>query len=345
MPSLSALLYPASYLRYKTAVAASIFLEEVHVLAPSEDSIELVSEKDEINSMRVVPVVAAPLGEKLDDFKNGLKALETWGEQMGLGGNTGFETLYSALMGSQNEDIQGIIGAIKGGNKEDILMASRFFLRLSMDADQRMDQLDKELEQVEMDESRISQLVEGLSVHSREASTTFFIEPLNKAKERLRAWIRTFFAGGKVESSWPLGESISIKDIMDSAYESLSGGQPCVEVARFPMPFHPENSCDPNIPEKVRPAFSKLLDFLQERAMDKPFEVDTHEELTNLIKEIQQTLESDCKTSKRKGAAHMVVTIYPGHSWQEVLLKAAGLTEKDVDDCPFAPIFGSLFLM
>ncbi len=342
MSTKSALLYPTCYLRYKSAVAASLFLDEMLVMAPSEDSVELVSQDREINAMRITPIVASPLGDRLEDFKNGLKALETWGEQLGLGGNTGFETLYSALMNSGNEDIQGIIGAIKGGKKEDILMASRLFLRLSMDADQRMDQLDRELEQVEMDATKISELVEGLSTPKATEGTTFFIEPLNRVRERLRAWIRTFFSGVGVKQCWPVGESVSTKDLMDAAYESLSGGKSSMELARFSIPFQPERLCQEKV-LAVRPLFARLLHILSDGA--KSSEITEDKELEGIKQDIQQTIDIHCEASSQKGAAHMVVTIYPGHSWQEVALKAAGLTEKDVDNCPLPTIYGSLFLV
>ena len=348
MSSASAFLYPACYMKSKSAAAVSLFLDQIFVVAPSEDSTEMVGPGLEINSMKISPILPSSLGDKLNDFKNALKALETWGEQVGLGGNMGFETLYSALSSSGNEDIQGIIGAIKGGKKEDILMASRFFLRLSMDADQRMDEMERELERVETDRSRISELVKGLSSRGQETSGggTYFIEPLDRSRERLRAWTRTFFAGeGQVVNSWPLGESMSVKDLMDSAYESLSEGRSPLEAAAFSIPFHPEELCRAEAAADIRPLFSRLLEMLSEKHGKDAAETTGEQEIEDVVKDLQNTIDADCSSDVGEGSARLLITIYPGYSWQEVLLKAAQVTDIGIKKSPVGSIWGSLFVV
>ncbi len=343
MSSTRAFLYPSCYPRHRSASLASIFLAELLVLAPSEDSVEVMGQELEINSMRVKPVLASPLGDRLDDFKNGLKALEAWGEQLGLGGNTGFETLYSAIETSENEDIQGIIGAIRGGKKEDMIMASRVFLRLSMDADQRMDQLDRELERVEEDQDKISQLVEGLKeAEAGKGPRGCFIEPLNRPRERLKAWTRIFFSGSSQESFWPLGESIAIKDLMDAAYESLSGGRAPLETAAIEIPFHTDSQCAQVGASEIRPLFAKLLELIS-RERDASGQ---DKEVSALSEDIQRAVEKNCGTASHGCQARMVISLYPGHSWQDVLLKAAGLGPDDVDATASGmSVPGSLFLV
>ena len=346
MSAVSALLYPSCYLKYKAAAASSLFLGQVFVLAPSEDSVGLITEAQEVGSMRISPLPAHPLGDKLEDFKNGLKALEAWGEQVGLGGDIGFETLYSALQNSENEDIQGIIGAIKGSKKEDILMASRFFLRLSMEADRRMDMLEQELERVEKDESRISELVGGIKAEGgKQAAGACFIEPLNRPRERLRAWARTFFTGGSAEECWPLGESIAVKDLMDSAYESLSGGGSPLDVVVFSLPPHPARLCREETASAVRPLFARLLEVLSGITGSELTGITGNDEVLSLIRDIQTAMETKCGAGSLEGGARMAVTVYPDHSWQEVLLKAAGLSDIEADMCPVAAMHGSIFLM
>ncbi len=348
MSSVSSFLYPACYLKSKSAAAVSLFLDQVLVLAPSEDSIEMLGPGPEINSMKIAPMLPSSLGEKLDAFKKGLKALETWGEQVGLGGNMGFETLYSALSSSGNEDIQGIIGAIKGGKKEDILMASRFFLRLSMDADKRMDEMERELERVEMDKSRISDLVKGLSSPEQGTSGggTGFIEPLDRSRERLRAWTRIFFAGeGQGENIWPLGESISVKDLMDSAYESLSGGSSPLEAAVFSIPFHPVKLCGAEAAADIRPLFSRLLEMLSGKQGKDALETTGSQKIKDVVRDIQATIDTKCGSGNGDGSAHMVITLYPECSWQEVLCKAAQITDIDINKSLVGTIWGSLFVV
>ena len=343
----SSLLYPACYLKYRSAAAASLFLDEVFVLAPSEDSLDVLEQEKVIDSLNITPILVSPLGEKLEDFKNGLKALEAWGEQLGLGGNTGFETLYAALKNTDNEDIQGIIGAIKGGSPENLLTASRFFLRLSIEADKRTDLLDQELEKVEMDGSKISDLVEGLE-SSWDASAgrkTYFIEPLNRPRERLRAWARTFFAGNRVEHCWPLGESVAIKDLMDSAYESLSGGSACVEAASFPIPLHPAKLCSREASAGIRPLFARLMALLSGKPGQDAAQFVKSEEMADLVRDIKEIMDANCTSGTMEGGARMVVSIYPDHSWQEVLLKATGLKDIQADQCPLDTVYGSLFLV
>ena len=348
MSSASAYLYPACYLKSKSAAAVSLFLDQILVLAPSEDSTEMVAPGLEINSMKISPIVSSSLGDKLDNFKNALKALETWGEQIGLGGNMGFETLYSALSSSGNEDLQGIIGAIKGDKKEDILLASRFFLRLSMDADKRMDEMERELERVETDRSRISDLVKGLSSRGQETSDdgSYFIEPLDRSRERLRAWTRIFFAGKRqVVNIWPLGESISVKDLMDSAYESLSGGRSPLEVAAFSIPFHPEKLCSAEAAADIRPLFSGLLEMLSGKPGNDPAETTGSQKIKDMVKDIGKMIDADCDSGIGEGSARLLITIYPGFSWQEVLIKAAQATDIDINKSPVGTIYGSLFVV
>ncbi len=340
MPSTRALLYPACYPRHRSASLVSLFMEELLVLAPSEDSAEIIGQIDEINSMHITPFLPSPLGDRLEDFQNGLKALEAWGEQLGLGGNTGFETLYSAIETSENEAIQGIIGAIRGGgSKEDLLLASRVFLRLSIDADQRMDQLNRELERVEKDQNRISQLVEGLKdAGQAEGTRRCFIEPLNRARERLKTWTRLFFSAAESpQAFWPLGESITVKDLMDAAYESLTGGRAPLEPAALTVPVHLDEKCIGKAAEEIRHRFSGLLHMIsaQEDAAD----------ISSLTKDIQEALETNCGPVSNDCQARIVVSMYPGYSWQDVLLKAAGLGEKDAHSSPKEAVSGSIFLV
>ena len=347
MSSTTTLLYPTCYMKYRVASVASLFLEKVLVMVPSEENIN-VARDTEINSMKIRPLVISPLGEKLEDFQKGLKALEAWGKQMGLGRDTGFDTLYSALSGSENEDIHGIINAIKGGTHDDIIMASRVFLRLSLDTDQKMDDLDRELSKIGSKESIISGLVDGTEQEeSATAGAGGFIEPLNKAEERLKAWTRIFFTGSAlVDACCPMGESVSTKDLMDTAYETLTGGNSPVTAAEFSVPHSVlTEHCQDDITGKIRPVFATFLNRMNGLSGKEITEIAKGRECTEMLREIQSFLESGSSAGDRAAVATMSVILYPEYSWQDVLLKAGNLPGDKLGSCPMPPTHLSLFVL
>lgn len=329
MIGVKGLLYPVCFLKNKEAYCASIFLSEMTVVAPSEDSIDHICQKKEIDSMKISSIVPAPLGDKLEEFKNGLKALKKWGEQMDLGKTVGFETLYSSLSQKEHEDIQSIMSVIKGEDEKDLMMMSRLFLRLSIDTDRQMDDLEEELERVEGEASKISELVDGQESMAKTAESKVknLIEPLDRARERLKAWARLLFASESRYrfECWPVGVSISVKDLMDSAYESISKGKSCMELAQFSLPLNLKRVCQGEMPVRIKALFSQLLDQVSSNlTWEKARLIKESEDVQAICQEINNVLDNSCSTTDQEGLK-MMITLYPDYPWENVAIKAAQL--------------------
>ena len=339
MTDSKAILYPTCFLRHRTALCASVFFSQVFVLAPSEDSSQLVS-SDVADLIDVVPMVRSPLGDKIEEFRNGLKAIKEWGEQIGLGSTINSETLYSALSQTGTQEIQEIISAIKRDSKEDLMMASRVFLKLSQDADRRLDELDREFERIEGKASRLSQLIEGgEDLLPAEGEGVGFIEPLNRAHERLKAWFRIAFSAPPSVQCWPIGESIAVKDIMDSAYESITKGRTPVDIAVFHISERLQRGSGKDIIQ-IRESFEALLKKVSgEIHVDDIQYLQKDNELISLAEQVQALLANSGPEGGYFGPK-AVVTLYPGTRWEHVLARAARLQEEA--DLSLSPVKGTI---
>ncbi|NPA94766.1 MAG: hypothetical protein GXO58_04990 [Thermodesulfobacteria bacterium] len=329
MDSLKALLYPRCYLKRKTGDLLSPFFKELIVMAPSEkDKEKIESITSKLISSEVKAWLPSPLGDKADELQAGISALTQWGEQLGLGERLSFETLYSAITASQDSEVQSIMDALKGHDQEDVLMAARAFLALSLEADKREDELEAEIEKVEERARRISQLVEDASLLPQNERPVFFIQPLSKARERLRAWVRLAFSAEKLPQAWPVGESIIIKDMLDTAYESVTKGKIPKDLFTIYMPLDETLLRNEDLIYKARGIFKDLLRVLEGTCSRSAEDFDSDSEFKELVDALSSTLES--KKWEQLGAPRLIFTFYEGAAWARLMVAAAKLSDDEI---------------
>ena len=326
MDQLEAILYPRCFLKTKLGSFLSLFFKQIVILSPSElDSDKIKSNDFGHLSLSVIPWVASPLGDEAKELDAGIKALTSWGEQLGLGQSVTFETFYSALSSSQDEEVRSVMNALKGKDQEDIIMAARAFLSLSVEADKREDELDREIELVEKRAKHISQLVEDGSLVD-EKKGYYFVEPLSKARERLRAWARLFVSASHRPGAWPVGESIAIKDLLDAAYEGVSGGKIAQDIMTVYLPQDEELIKNDDLRFRSRGLFADLLEVLDSGC--KSGDLLENGEFKELSRALDETLDSK-KWEKLQGP-RLVFTFYPGVNWLDVMAEASGISKEQM---------------
>ncbi len=217
-----AVLYPRCVVKKRIGLFLAPFFEELTILIPSESEIEKVSYYSKDLPIDIKPLVTSPLGDDVKRFDSSIKALESWGEQMGLGDSVNFETFYTALSNTTDQEVKEVMSAIKGKEEEEVKMAARIFLALSLEADLREDELEEEMELIEKKTKKLTQLVnEEEEILLERQPISRFIEPINRARERLTAWARFAFENGSLRGVWPVGESVAVKDLVDATFEGI----------------------------------------------------------------------------------------------------------------------------
>ncbi len=324
-----AILYPRCFVKRKTGSFMAPFFEELLVLSPTEaDSTKIDTAHFENKySLKVTSWIARENGKLSKELAQGIKALTEWGEQLGLGQSVSFETLYSALSSSQDSEMKSIMQALKGGKKEDRLTAALAFLSLSVEADKREDDLELELERVEERAKSISRLVEDETILPEAQESYYYVRPLNKARERMRAWARLALSENHIPGAWPVGESIAVKDLVDAAYESLSGGKAVLDVMSVYIPAEEEKLSDRDLIFRSRTIFKAILALLQNTCADQSFKEEA--EFKELVLALAESLDS--KRWEEVRGPRLVLSLYPGFSWQELVLVAAKIDKKEFE--------------
>ncbi len=330
MENLKALLYPRCYIKRRIGQLLGLFFKDLAVMAPSEsEKAKIESVTEALKSTEVTVWIPQPLGEeRAKDLEAGISALTKWGEQLGLGESVSFETFYSAINSSQDKEIRSVMDALKGRHDEDVLMASRAFLALSLEADKREDELEAEIEKVEEKAKTISRLVEDASLLPSGDRGIYYIQPLSKARERMRAWVRLAFSEKQLPSAWPVGESIAIKDLMDTAYESLSKGKVPIDIFSTYIPTDEALLQDEDLIFKVRGMFDDMLELVEDTCSSAIQDIGQNQEFKELAEGIAQSLESE--KWEQTGAPRLVLTIYEGLSWKHIMAHAAKLDQDEV---------------
>jgi hypothetical protein len=322
------LLYPASYLSKVNGLRLAQFFRKLTLLAPTEDEPQL-SPTPVSDHMEVTVTVTAPLGDRLAWFNGIIKDWDAWAKDMGLGRGTPPETyLQSASLG-RNESIGEIIDSLKGPAAEDPLLDARIFLRLAADLDRREDELSADLSELETQQGSLRAILQGFdpgepTQSSSKRTGNAMILPMSRPKERLRAWAR-LWREDKIPGLWPVGESISIKDILDQAYEALEPGGAALELLTLPLPL--DHNIRPGHQEQITEALWELIRALSpESERNSGPNPDTARAADNLALHWAHTIDS-LPTGPTIG-----LTVYPNRTWEEVMLKAAGLEVASLPD-------------
>ena len=311
-----AVLYPRCMIKKRVGLCLAPFFEEVALLMPSRADISKVKWNHPDIPLKIKKILSLPAGYDPDEFSKGIEALKMWGEQMGLGEKVNFETFYSALTSSQDEEIKKVFDAIRGRDERDILTASRAFLSLSLETDAKEDELESEMESIEERARRLSELVEDASELQHEKGQGTFIEPLSKPRERLRAWIRLALKAKDVLDCWPVGESIEIKDILDASYEKVTKGKFSTDIIDLRLP-HKDRLEDEDLIHRVRALFSKMLDSLESLRECKYSGMDEK----NVLR-LSDEIKAIFGPSNDDFGPRLIITYYEGVSWLNLIVNA-----------------------
>jgi hypothetical protein len=319
MNILHGLLYPASYLRRNTMLRLDQVFSKLTLLSPTED-INLPPPSIGC-SMEIEATAPAPLEDRLGWFTDLISNWKSWAENMGLGEKITASTLIRAAAGEE-ESLQGILNTLKGTELPDPLMDARIFLQLSLDLDRRNDELQTDLNKLAIHEDKLKSILQEPweltdSLGSPKVPHSPVIEPLLMAKERVRAWALLWqkYTG---KGSWPIGESIIVKDLVDGAYEALQPREAPVDLLNMVLPLDPK--IKPGESDKISNGLASLINAISDATMQN---IRENGEIQELSKDVQESW-NKANRNQIPGPT-LNLTLYPERTWNEVLLKAAGL--------------------
>jgi hypothetical protein len=162
------------------------------------------------------------------------------------------------------------------------------------------------------------------------------IKPLLMAKERLRAWA-LLWQKYTDPGPWPIGESITVKDLVDKAYEALQPRDAPVDLLDLVLPLDP--NIRPGESDKINNGLTSLIKAISNTTIQN---ISENGEIQELSEEIQQTWD---KANKNQiPGPTLNLTLYPKRTWKEVFLKAANLKLKQEAQNPTATTGWSFFL-
>jgi hypothetical protein len=320
MNILHGLLYPASYLRRDTMLRLDQVFSKLTLLIPTEDDINLAPPSSSY-FMEIEATAPAPLGDRLGWFDDLITNWKSWAEEMGLGEKIPASTLIRAAEGKE-ESLQGILNTLKGTEIPDPLLDARIFLRLSSDLDRHNDELQTDLDEMAIHEDKLKSILKdpGELTDSQGYTKDPYspvIEPLLMAKERLRAWT-LLWQKYSDQGPWPIGESITVKDLVDEAYEALQPREAPVDLLNLVLPLDP--NIKPGESDKINDGLTSLINAISNTTIQN---IRENGKIQELSKEVQESW-NKANSNKIPGPT-LNLTIYPERTWKGVLLKAAGL--------------------
>jgi hypothetical protein len=328
MNILHGLLYPASYLRRNTMLRLDQVFSKLTLLSPTEEDINLPPPSIGC-SMEIETTAPAPLGDRLGWFNDLITNWKSWAEEMGLGEKIPASTLIRAAE-AEEESLQGILNTLKGTEVPDPLLDARIFLRLSSDLDRRNDELQTDLDEMAIHEDKLKSILQDPgelndSQGSPKDPYSPIIEPLLMSKERLRAWA-LLWQKYTDQGPWLIGESITVKDLVDEAYEALQPREAPVDLLDLALPLDP--NIKPGESDKINNGLNSLINAISNKTIQNMSE---NGKIKELSEKIQQSWEK--AVMNQIPGPTLNLTIYAEKTWKEVLSKAAGLElEKEGQD-------------
>ena len=319
MNILHGLLYPASYVRRNTMLRLDQVFSKLTLLVPTEENITLPSPSSSC-SMEIETTAPAPLGDRLDWFTGLIANWKSWAKEMGLGEKIPASTLIRAAEGKK-ESLQEILNTLRGTESPDPLLDARIFLRLSLDLDRRNDKLQTDLDKMVIHEDKLKSILQdpGELTDSQDSTKDSYspIEPLLMAKERLRAWA-LLWQKYTYQGPWPIGESITVKDLVDKAYEALQPREAPVDLLDLVLPLDP--NIKPGESDKINNGLTSLIKAISNTTIQNMSENGDIQELSEEIKE-----NWDKGNKNQIPGPTLNLTLYPKRTWNEVFSKAADL--------------------
>ncbi len=349
---LEPLIFPVNFLRHNVIRTLELFFKRVSVICLTEDPELSPCMPGNISSpLYINRICPAPLEKGLGKFRKMLEQMRVWGEQMGLDNKTVAEAVHTDAFKPAGESISSILSSIKRKKADDPLLRARIFLQIALENDMQDDLLEMELLKLEKKKKQLTDIMGG-DPHDEETGLTMppdsaaanihGIRMLNMPQKRLNAWMKLAgrYAGASLDS-WPLGQSVATKDLLDKAYEKATGN-----TASELLNIHLPGEIDDTEPgTKLMEGVSKLLDYLMKELADGGDQEIAHDEL---IKNICHRLEVSVnpKKSMRSPGPVFNLTLYPGMHMDDLMPLAAGVKKRKKPPRLFAKwCYGSFYLL
>jgi len=346
------LIYPVNYLRHNTVNALSLMFKRVSILTPTEDE-ELSPAKapDFTTPLYVHRIIPSPLEKRIKRFRKILERMRLWGEQMGLDYKSVAESIHTDAFQPVEESISSILSSMKKKKVENQLVKTRVFLQLALENDMQDDLIDIEINKLEEKRKKLKEIM-GEDSSEKDIPVSMPAEPgaarlygvkmLNMPGKRLKAWMKLANRYSDTPlDTWPIGESIAVKDIIDRAYEKATGRM-AVELMHLRLP---SEISDPELKPKLQEGISKLIDELRdELSKTGGDDIAQNELIKNICHRIEVSM-GQGMTEKRPGPTFNL-TVYPGMHMDDLLPLAAGLKKRKKPPRLFAKwCMGSFYLL
>ncbi len=330
---ITALLYPTSFPKKRTRDILTSIFDQISLLMPNELTERTLKEslpEDDLIKMNTwMPV---PLGERVEWFSQLMRDWAAWAQSMGLGQNVSASGILDAFGSQSKETVDSIVHSLKGALPKDPVLEAQITLHLAFEMDLQDEMLDKELSMITDQEKTLKQILQGPMIELRGRSKeNYAIPTLQKSKERLHAWAILWSAAQKESVQIPVGESIEIKDIIDSAYESVNKGASVIDIMKLSVP--PQICLDSGLRSRLREKLAEILEIIP-HAKDAFTKVP----LENIVS-AGQAIEN--KWNELLGDAgpcpQLCLTIYPETPWEKLLLTGANCEEAEVTEGGLTP--------
>lgn len=327
MNRLHSIVYPITYIGFNVMKRLSPIFQRLIVLIPAEDCIctNQILKPEEALLSSVAP---CPLGERLPWFNGFIESTIGWARDIGLGNGFGLQTNDFL---KDDESIPAIIDALAKEKNKNPLIEAQIFLRLAHDLDQKEDETELALEMLKTKEASLKDILNGPThpadepespIHEPNKTTWTVSTPLKRLTSWSELWIRT---DADIRTALPIGISIDIKDLMDTAYESLTN-ESAVDLLALKLPH------DPSDFNKKWPAIKKEFEDLtyavsifkreNEKTQDKKAKA-----ALQRLKEAALRISdrwNDSLTNELTYGPTLGLGLYPKASFGELLLRASG---------------------
>ncbi|MGB9711918.1 MAG: hypothetical protein ACP5J5_02855 [Dissulfurimicrobium sp.] len=321
MNQMHGVVYPVTYLGFNLKGHLSRMFSRLTAIIPAEDCMPFSASSDP-SSMKLSYISPCPLGDRLQWFNGFIRSITSWArdvdlEAINLGG----------LLDS--ESIPEIITSLKKSRKDPLLKA-QILLRLAHNHDRNEDEAEESLVRLKTKEMVLKDILLGEpaigrgtgpdKMAQRPLATTVTVSIPSK---RLAAWSE-LWTRANLEGVSPVGIGIDVKDLMDKAYESLTG-TPAIDLLALKLPI------DPSIDVSARPEIKKGLEDLA--AAVSLLTKETTEGLRDGAEGVADRLKQDALRlsglwdgliNGMECGPIIGLSLYPRVSFDELLLKASG---------------------
>lgn len=328
------LTYPANFLRHNSINALSLLFSHVNVLCPTEDEdLSPCSTQGMDGRLYINRLVTSPLGKRQKKFRRILDQMHTWGEQMGLDNKSVADSIHTEAFKPATESITSILTSMRKKKVQDPLLKTRLFLQIALENDMQDDLLEIEVKTLAKKQRNLTEIMGGTPhktdpsismAPERSPANTYGIKMLNMPSKRLKAWMK--FANRYQDNplqTWPVGESVAVKDIMDRAYEKATG-RIAVDLMNVNMPGE---AYAPDLKTKLRDGLSKLMDNIRdELERNDGSDIMENDLIKNICTRIEVSI--DAKKIQKNPGPIFNLTLYPGIHMDDLFPMAAGLKKR-----------------